>query len=67
MNGMEKITARMEADAARSLKALSEQTERELSELRQESEKRAEQERIAASQRSDQAAKERYERLCSAA
>ena len=67
MNGMEKITARMEADAARSLKALSEQTERELSELRQESEKRAEQERIAASQRSDQTAKERYERLCSAA
>ena len=67
MNGMEKITARMKEDAARSLKALSEQTERELSELRQESEKRAEQERIAASQRSDQAAKERYERLCSAA
>ena len=32
MNGMEKITARMEADAARSLKELEEQTERQLME-----------------------------------
>ena len=53
MNGMEKITARMEADAARSLSELNGQTERQLREMRQESEKRA--------------AQERYERLCSAA
>ena len=67
MNGMEKITARMEADAARSLKELEEQTERQLAELRQACEARIEQDRAAAAQRSDQAAQERYERLCSAA
>ena len=67
MNGMEKITARMEADAARSLSELNGQTERQLREMRQESEKRAEQEREALSQRAKQAAQERYERLCSAA
>ena len=67
MNGMEKITARMEADAARSLKELEEQTERQLAELRQVCQVRIEQDRAAAAQRSDQAAQERYERLCSAA
>lgn len=67
MNGMEKITARMEADAARSLKELEEQTERQLAELRQACQSRVEQDRAAAAQRSDQAAQERYERLCSAA
>ena len=67
MNGMEKITARMEADAARSLKELEEQTERQLAELRQACQARIEQDRAAAAQRSDQAAQERYERLCSAA
>ena len=67
MNGMEKITARMEADAARSLKELEEQTERQLAELRQACQVRIEQDRAAAAQRSDQAAQERYERLCSAA
>ena len=67
MNGMEKITARMEADAARSLSELNGQTEHQLREMRQESEKRAEQEREALSQRAKQAVQERYERLCSAA
>lgn len=67
MNGIEKITARMEADAARSLKELEEQTERQLAELRQACQSRVEQDRAAAAQRSDQAAQERYERLCSAA
>ena len=67
MNGMEKITARMEQDAARALEELNEQTARQLAALRQECAARIEQERAAAAQRSDQAARERYERLCSAA
>ena len=67
MNGMEKITARMEADAQRALEALHEETERQLAALREESETRAGQERIAAAEKADQAARERYERLCSAA
>ena len=67
MNGMEKIAARMEADAQRALEALHEETERQLAALREESETRAGQERIAAAERADQAARERYERLCSAA
>ena len=67
MNGMEKIAARMEADAQRALEALHEETERQLAALREESETRAGQERIAAAERANQAARERYERLCSAA
>ena len=41
MNGMEKITARMKDDAARSIEELNEQTERELQRLREESAARA--------------------------
>ena len=67
MNGMEKITARMEQDAARALDELNEQTARQRAALRQECAARIEQDRAAAAQRSDQAARERYERLCSAA
>lgn len=67
MNGMENITARMEADAQRASDELRERTERQLAAMRRESEKRAEQERLALSARADQAAQERYERLCSAA
>ena len=67
MNGMEKITARMKDDAARSIEELNEQTERELQRLREESAARAEKEREAAAERARLAAQERYERLCSAA
>ena len=56
MNGMEKITARMKEDAARSL-----------SELNAQSAARAEKERETAGGRAHLAAQERYERLCSAA
>ena len=59
MNGMEKITARMKEDAARSLSELNAQTE--------ESAARAEKERETAGGRAHLAAQERYERLCSAA
>ena len=57
MNGMEKITARMKEDAARSLSELNAQTEQELRRIREESAARAEKERETAG----------YERLCSAA
>ena len=67
MDGMEKITARMEADAQRALAELRGQTDRQLAALREESGTRAGQERRAASARAEQAARERYERLCSAA
>ena len=67
MNGMEKITARMEADASRALDELNEQTERQLRALRAESEERAENERRTRAGRARSAAGERYERLCSAA
>ncbi len=67
MNGMEKITARMETDAARALEALNAQTDSRLRTLRQESEARAERERRQLSERAQAAAQERYERLCSAA
>ena len=50
MNGMEKITARMKDDAARSIEELNEQTERELQRLREESAARAEKEREAAAE-----------------
>ena len=56
MNGMEKITARMKEDAAHSLSELNAQTEQELQRIREEG-----------AQRANQAAQERYERLCSAA
>ena len=42
MNGMEKITARMKEDAARSLSELNAQTEQELRRIREESAARAE-------------------------
>ena len=67
MNGMEKITARMKEDAARSLSELNAQTEQELRRIREESAARAEKEREAAAERARLAAQERYERLCSAA
>lgn len=67
MNGMEKITARMKEDAARSLSELNAQTERELRRIREESAVRAEKERETADERAHLAAQERYERLCSAA
>lgn len=67
MDGMEKITARMEADAQRALAELRGQTDRQLAALREESGTRAGQERRAASARAERAARERYERLCSAA
>ena len=67
MNGMEKITARMKEDAARSLSELNAQTERELRRIREESAVRAEKERETADERALLAAQERYERLCSAA
>ena len=63
MNGMEKITARMKEDAARSLSELNAQTEQELRRIREESAARAEKERETAGG----PAQERYERLCSAA
>ena len=44
MNGMEKITARMKEDAARSLSELNAQTEQELRRIREESAARAEME-----------------------
>lgn len=65
MNGMEKITARMKEDAARSLSELNAQTEQELRRIREESAVRAEKERETAA--AHLAAQERYERLCSAA
>ena len=67
MNGMEKITARMKADAARSLSELNAQTEQELRRIREESAARAEKERETAGGHAHLAAQERYERLCSAA
>lgn len=67
MNGMEKITARMKEDAARSLSELNAQTERELRRIREESAVRAEKERETEDERAHLAAQERYERLCSAA
>ena len=67
MNGMEKITARMKEDAARSLSELNAQTEQELRRIREESAARAEKERETAGARTHLAAQERYERLCSAA
>ena len=67
MNGMEKITARMKEDAARSLSELKAQTEQELRRIREESAVRAEKERETAGGRAHLAAQERYERLCSAA
>lgn len=67
MNGMEKITARMKEDAARSLSELNAQTEQELRRIREESAARAEKERETADERAHLAAQERYERLCSAA
>ena len=67
MNGMEKITARMKEDAARSLSELNAQTEQELRRIREESAARAEKERETAGERAHLAAQERYERLCSAA
>ena len=67
MNGMEKITARMKEDAARSLSELNAQTEQELRRIREESAARAEKERETADGRAHLAAQERYERLCSAA
>ena len=48
MNGMEKITARMKEDAARSLSELNAQTEQELRRIREESAARAEKERETA-------------------
>lgn len=66
MNGMEKITARMKEDAARSLSELNAKTEQELRRIREESAARAEKERETAG-RAHLAAQERYERLCSAA
>ena len=67
MNGMEKITARMKEDAARSLSELNAQTEQELRRIREESAVRAEKERETADERAHLTAQERYERLCSAA
>ena len=67
MNGMEKITARMKEDAARSLSELNAQTEQELRRIREESAARAEKERETAGGPAHLAAQERYERLCSAA
>lgn len=67
MNGMEKITARMKEDAARSLSELNVQTEQELRRIREESAARAEKERETAGGHAHLAAQERYERLCSAA
>lgn len=67
MNGMEKITARMKEDAARSLSELNAQTEQELRRIREESAARAEKERETAGGHAHFAAQERYERLCSAA
>lgn len=67
MNGMEKITARMKEDAARSLSELNAQAEQELRRIREESAARAEKERETAGGHAHLAAQERYERLCSAA
>ena len=67
MNGMEKITARMKEDAARSLSELNAQTEQELRRIREESAARAEKERETAGGHAHLSAQERYERLCSAA
>ena len=67
MNGMEKITARMKEDAARSLSELNAQTEQELRRIREESAARAETERETAGARAPLATQERSERLCSAA
>ena len=64
---MEKITARMKEDAARSLSELNAQTEQELRRIREESAARAEKERETAGGHAHLAAQERYERLCSAA
>ena len=66
MDGMEKITARMQSDADDALEKLRMQTEQECSAVRAEYRKRAEEECAALRARSEQAAQERYERLCSA-
>lgn len=67
MNGMEKITARMKEDAARSLSELNAQTEQELRRIREESAARAEKSARRRAGDAHLAAQERYERLCSAA
>lgn len=67
MDGMEKITARMRADAQSALDALEQETQRSCSAIRTDYEKRAAQERAVSHERSEHAAQERYERLCSAA
>ena len=61
MNGMEKITARMKEDAARSLSELNAQTEQELRRIREESAARAEKERETAGGHAHLAAQERYD------
>lgn len=66
MDGMEKIIARMRSDADAALDALRRETEEKTAALRADYAKRAEQERTALRARSEQAAQERYERLCSA-
>ena len=58
MNGMEKITARMKEDAARSLSELNAQTEQELRRIREESAARAEKERETAGGHAHLAAQE---------
>ncbi len=67
MDGIEKITARIRADADAELAQLREQTEAQILEIQTQSKAQADQERTAILARGRRAAEERLERLKSAA
>ena len=67
MDGIEKITARIRADADAELSQLREQTEAQILEIQTQSKTQADQERTAILARGRRAAEERLERLKSAA
>ena len=67
MDGIEKITARIRADADAELAQLREQTEAQILEIQTQSKTQADQERTAILARGRRAAEERLERLKSAA
>ena len=66
MDGIEKITARIRADADAELAQLREQTEAQILEIQTQSKTQADQERTAILARGRRAAEERLERLKSA-
>ena len=67
MNGIERITARIEADAQGEIDALLASAQAEVAEIEQDYQRRAEALRAQLLERSEKAALEREERLISAA